>query len=104
MTEWQGHAGETLPMLVTRVVAHLAATGSSSILCEGGLATVRALAEARLLNELCLTVTGTSRADVELALQGILPAPTGWSLASLRQSDDGSTIFSVWRCVTGVHS
>jgi riboflavin biosynthesis pyrimidine reductase len=91
-------------MLLTRVVAHLAATGSSSILCEGGLATVRALAEARLLNELCLTVTGAARADVERALQGVLPDPTGWSLASLRQSDDASTIFSVWRCVTGVHS
>lgn len=104
VTEWLGQAGETLPMLLTRVVAHLATTGSSSILCEGGLATVRALAEARLLDELCLTVTGTARADVERALKGVLPDATSWSLASLTESDDASTIFSVWRCVTGVHS
>jgi hypothetical protein len=104
VTEWQGQANETLPVLVTRVVGHLAATGSMSILCEGGIATVRALAKARLLDELCLTVRGASRADVERALQGILPDPTGWSLASLTESDGGSTIFSIWRCVTGVHS
>jgi riboflavin biosynthesis pyrimidine reductase len=104
VTEWQGQDDEPLPMLLTRVVAHLATTGSTSILCEGGLATIRALAEVNRLDELCLTVTGAARADVERALRGILPDPTGWSLASLRHSDDESTIFSVWRCVTGVHS
>ncbi len=104
VTEWQGQEGETLPMLLSRVVAHLATTGSTSILCEGGLATVRALAEVNRLDELCLTVTSTRRADVDRALQGILPDPTGWSLANLREADDGSTIFSIWRCATGVHS
>jgi riboflavin biosynthesis pyrimidine reductase len=104
VTEWQGQVSETLPMLLSRVVTHLATTGSTSILCEGGLATIRALAEVNRLDELCLTVTGAARADVERALRGILPDPTGWSLASLRHSDDESTIFSVWRCVTGVHS
>lgn len=104
VTEWQGQEGETLPMLLSRVVAHLAAAGSTSILCEGGLATVRALAEVNRLDELCLTVTGTPRADVDRAMQAVLPNATGWSLANLREADDGSTIFSIWRCATGVHS
>lgn len=104
VTEWQGQANETLPVLVTRVVGHLAATGAMSILCEGGLATVRALAEVKLLDELCLTVTGSSRADVVRVRDGILPDPNRWSLAHLTESDDESTIFSVWRCVTRVHS
>ena len=104
VTEWQGQDGETLPNLLSRVVTHLATTGSTSILCEGGLATVRALAEVNRLDELCLTVTGTPRADVDRAMQAVLPNATGWSLANLREADDGSTIFSIWRCATGVHS
>ena len=104
VTEWQGQEGETLPMLLSRVVAHLAAAGSTSILCEGGVATVRALAEVNRLDELCLTVTGTPRADVDRAMQAVLPNATGWSLANLREADDGSTIFSIWRCATEVRS
>jgi riboflavin biosynthesis pyrimidine reductase len=104
VTEWQGQDGETLAMLLSRVVAHLAAAGSTSILCEGGLATVRALAEVNRLDELCLTVTGTPRADVDRAMQAVLPNAIGWSLANLREADDGSTIFSIWRCATGVRS
>lgn len=104
VTEWQSQAYETLPELLMRVVTFLAATGSTSILCEGGLSTVRGLAEVNRLDELCLTVTGTSRADVDRAMQAILPNATGWSLANLREADDGSTIFSIWRCATGARS
>lgn len=104
VTEWQGRANETLAALLTRVVSHLAATGSASILCEGGLATVQALAEANLLDELCLTVTGGTRASLDRVIYAILPDPVGWSLESLRESDNDSTIFSVWRCATDVQS
>jgi hypothetical protein len=85
-------------------VAGLASSGAESILCEGGVATVRALAQANLLNELCLTVRGTSRADVDLAMRAILPEESGWSMTRMLASDDGATIFSIWRCATGDHS
>jgi len=104
VTEWKAQPHEALHTLLARVVADLASSGAESILCEGGVATVRALAQANLLNELCLTVRGTSRADVELAMRAILPEESGWSMTRMLTSNDGATIFSIWRCATRVHS
>lgn len=104
VTEWMAQPREALSTLVTRVVNDVASRGATSILCEGGVASVRALAQANLLNELCLSVRGTSRADVERAMNGILPDETRWSMTHMWTSDDETTIFSIWRCATGALS
>ena len=104
VTEWSALPHEALSTLVTRVVDDVASRGATSILCEGGVATVRALAQANHLDELCLSVRGTSRADVERAMNGILPDDARWSMTHMWTSDDGTTIFSIWRCATGALS
>jgi riboflavin biosynthesis pyrimidine reductase len=100
VTEWQALPLEELSTLLTRVVEDLVSSGARSVLCEGGVATVQALAQNDLLNELCLTVRGTSLADVQRAMRTILPNGPDWSLTHHWFSDDGSTIFSIWRCAT----
>lgn len=104
VTEWKGLPQERLSHLLGRVVSDLASNGVESILCEGGVATVRALAQENLLNELCLTVRGTALGDVEQAMLGILLDGSEWSMTRMLASEDGTTIFSIWRCATGVHS
>jgi riboflavin biosynthesis pyrimidine reductase len=100
VTEWRSLPGEVLSSLLTRVVTDLASRGARSVLCEGGVATVRALAQNNLLNELCLTVRGTSLADVQRAMSAILPNESAWNLTHHWCSDDRTTIFSIWRCAT----
>ena len=104
VTEWKAHPREELSSLLARVLANLTSSGVESVLCEGGVATVRALARVNLLNELCLTVRGTSPADAERAMRGILPDESCWSMSHMLASADASTFFSIWRCATGVHS
>jgi len=104
VTEWKSLPDEDLAALARRVVMHLATTDSRSILCEGGRATVLALTHENLLDELCLTVRGTSPADAHRALNGIMPDASAWTPTSTVMSNDASTIFSVWRCATGVPS
>ena len=104
VTEWKARPHEGLSALLARVLETLASSGAESVLCEGGIATVRALAQNQLLDELCLTVRGTSQTDVERAMRGILPEPSSWTMRHGLTSDDGATIFSVWRCATGVDS
>jgi len=104
VTEWTARPDENLNALTTRLVAHLAETGARAILCEGGLATVRALSDENLLDEMCLTVRGTTVADAHAAFASILPDAPKWSLTSAMASDEGTTIFSLWRCATEMHS
>ena len=104
VTEWKARPHEALSTLVTRVVDDVASRGATSILCEGGVATVRALAQANHLDEVCLSVRGTSRAAVERAMHGILPEERRWSMTRMMASEDGTTIFSIWRCATGALS
>ena len=100
VTEWTARPDEPLSTLLSRVLEELASNGARSVLCEGGVATVRALAQQNRLNELCLTGRGTSRADVDRAMLGILPEASGWTMTHAFTADDGTTIFSVWRCAT----
>jgi riboflavin biosynthesis pyrimidine reductase len=100
VTEWTALPHEALSTLLTRVVDNLASGGARSVLCEGGVATVRALAQGNHLNELCLSVRGSSLADVQRALRTILPNSSVWTLNHHWTSDDGTTIFSIWRCAT----
>jgi riboflavin biosynthesis pyrimidine reductase len=104
VTEWKSLPDEDLATLVRRVVTHLAATDARSILCEGGRATVLSLIHENLLDELCLTVRGASLSDAYRALEGIVRDASAWTPISTVMSDDATTIFSVWRCVTWVHS
>jgi riboflavin biosynthesis pyrimidine reductase len=104
VTEWAARPDENLNALTSRLVAHLAETGASAILCEGGVATVRALAAENLLDELCLTVRGAHLADAQHACASIFPDSPPWLRTSAMLSEDGATIFSVWRCATEKHS
>lgn len=104
VTEWKSLHDEDLAALVRRVVTHLATTDAKSVLCEGGRATVLALTHENLLDEICLTVRGASLSDASRALGGIMPDASSWTPISTKMADDATTIFSVWRCATGVHS
>ena len=104
VTEWAARPDEKLNALTSRLFAHLAETGARAILCEGGVATVRALAAEKLLDELCLTVRGAHLADAQRAFTSILPDSPPWRRTSAMLSEDRATIFSVWRCATEKHS
>ena len=104
VTEWTPYAGEDLNSLTRRLITHLHEAGNTAVLCEGGLATVRALTDEHLLDELCLTVRGSTVADAKRAFRSIVPNAPDWSLTSGMTSDDGATIFSIWRCATKMHS
>jgi riboflavin biosynthesis pyrimidine reductase len=104
VTEWAARPGENLNALTLRLVAHLVETGARAILCEGGVATVLALAAENLLDEVCLTVRGAHLADAQRACASILPDSPPWLRTSAMLSEDRATIFSVWRCATEKHS
>ena len=100
VTVWTAASGEELTGTVRRLVEHLVGTGYTSVLCEGGLSTVRALADEDLLNEVCVTVRGSTRAETRAAFLALLPEATACTAHRLMASSDGSTIFSLWRCAT----
>lgn len=104
VTVWTATPGEELTTTVSRLVAHLAGMGYTSVLCEGGLSTVRALADEDLLSEVCITVRGSTFADTGAAFVALLPEAASCTPHRLMASSDGSTIFSLWRCATDAGS
>ena len=99
-TVWPSAPGEDLATTVRRLMDYLVSEGYRSVLCEGGLATVRALAHEKLLHEVCLTVRSSARADVLDAFRALLPQATSCLPHRMMASKDSATIFSVWRCAT----
>ena len=100
VTVWPSAPGEDLASAVHRLVDHVVTQGYRSVLCEGGLATVRALAHEKLLHEVCVTVRGSGRTDVLDAFRALLPDAAGCTPYRMMASPDNATIFSVWRCAT----
>jgi len=100
VTVWTAASGEELTTTVRRLVEHLVGVGYTSVLCEGGLSTVRALADEGLLHEVCVTVRGSTRADTRSAFLALLPEAAACTPQRMMASSDGSTIFSIWRCAT----
>ena len=98
VTVWPATSGENLATTVRRLTDFLVSEGYRSVLCEGGLATVRALADEKLLLEACVTVRGSARADALEAFRVLLPHATDCVPHRMMASPDNATIFSVWRC------
>ncbi len=73
----------------------LAARGLTRVLCEGGPTLLGALAQANLLDELCLTTSPAVVAgDAARAVTGAAVDPRGYRLAGLLH--EGSTLLARW--------
>jgi riboflavin biosynthesis pyrimidine reductase len=91
------------------VVRRLVALGYSKLLVEGGSSVARWFAADNLLDDVCLTVRGSScspsQADLSTAIVGLLTcSPDQYHLVSAIPEPISHSVFTVWRRALGPQS